>query len=127
MTGLPPQSPIDKKATWQSADTAFRYGMRNRANDDAARAERAAYLSEHGWVASTITMTEGRSQEMRISLARFTPPFSIALGRFLLPNGLESWPATVGADDGCVAPRLVSGSVPQGLRFDATRWLTIEK
>ena len=41
---------------WNSPDTAFRYGMRSTALDDAARSERAAYLAENGWVASTVRM-----------------------------------------------------------------------
>lgn len=114
-------------STWQSADTAFGYGMRNIALNDAATAERSAYLREHGWVASTIRMADGTSQEMQITLVRFPLPLSIALGRYLLAGSVESWPATLDATDGCLAERLVTGYVPQGLRFDFGRWLTIGK
>jgi hypothetical protein len=112
---------------WSSADSAFRYGMRNRSLDDAAQRERTTYLSEHGWVASTILMTEGRSQEMQIALGRFAPPFSLALGRFLLAGGNESWPSTIDATDGCVDPTLVRGAVPRALRFDSSRWIRIDQ
>lgn len=110
---------------WQSADTAFRYAMRNRALDDAARGQRAAYLAEHGWVASTIDMGGRTAQEMQLSLSRFPLPVSIALGRFLLPDGLESWPSSLAPVDGCVAPELVRGDVPRALRFDTGRWVPI--
>jgi hypothetical protein len=114
--------------TWSSADTAFRYGMRNRALNDSAQRERASYLREHGWVATIVTMNDSRSQEFIVALDRFPLPLSIALGRFLLPDGntVESWPSTIPTNDGCVAHELVRGSVPQGLRFDVTKWLRVE-
>ena len=113
---------------WQSADTAFRYGMRNTALDDSARAQREAYLSEHGWVASTVRMgVEQRTQEMKIALTRFPLPFSIALARWLIgANSTEWWPATITDHDGCFAMQLVRGGVPQGLMFKPGYWLTIE-
>jgi hypothetical protein len=113
---------------WRSADTAFTYGMRNTALDDAARSQRAAYLAEHGWVASTVRMgVEQRSQEMQISLRRFTLPFSIALARYLITaRGSEWWPSTITDHDGCFSQELVRGNVPQGLVFKPTFWLTIE-
>lgn len=112
---------------WQSADTAFRYGMRNTALDDEARAQRAAYLNEHGWVGSTVRMSDGRSQEMQLSLTRFTPPLKLALGRWLFSNAVELWPASLDASDGCATQRLVNGWVPQGLRFNSAGWLTIDR
>jgi len=113
--------------TWQSPDTAFRYSMRNTALDDAARSERAAYLRDHGWVASTVRMgNEGRSQEMQIALNKFKLPFSLALGRWLFTNSTESWPATLTDHEGCISLQLVRGSVPQDLQFKVPFWLTIE-
>jgi hypothetical protein len=113
---------------WQSADTAFRYSMRNSALDEPARLERAAYLAEHGWVASNVYMgNDRRSQEMQISLRRFPLPFSIALARWLLAtNNSEWWPSTVTDHDGCFSQQLVRGSVPQGIVFKPAFWLTIE-
>jgi hypothetical protein len=112
---------------WSSADTAFRYGMRNTAIDEDARSQRAAYLAENGWVASTVRMgNDQRSQEMQIALARFPLPFSIALARWLFTNTSESWPATISDHDGCFSLPLVRGGVPQGLLFKPAFWLTIE-
>ena len=114
--------------TWSSPDSAFRYSMRNRALDENARRERAAYLSDNGWVATTVSMTEGRSQEMQIALARFSPPFALALGRFLLGGaGGEAWPSTLSTTDGCVEPQLVRGDVPRELRFNPVNWLRVER
>jgi hypothetical protein len=113
--------------TWQSADTAFRYSMRNTALDDSARSERAAYLRENGWVGSTVRMSDGRTQELQIAFSRFALPFSVAMGRWLFTRDVEAWPTAVtqGDHDGCVAMRLVNGSVPQGLRFYSMNWVTI--
>lgn len=113
---------------WQSGDTAFRYGMRNTALDDAARSQRATYLAEHGWVASTVRMgTDQRSQEMQISLRKYPLPFSIALARWLITtNSSEVWPATITDHEGCFTQRLVQGWVPQGILFKPAFWLTIE-
>src|SRR5688500_6018256 len=112
---------------WQRADTAFRYDMRNTSLDDAAKSQRAAYLAEHGWVASTVRMgNDGRSQEMQIALSRFGLPFSVALGRWLFSNSVEWWPATVTDHEGCFSLPLVRGSVPQGIAFKPSFWVTIE-
>ena len=112
---------------WQSPDTAFRYGMRNTALDETARAQRAAYLSENGWVASTVRMgTDGRSQEMQIAFSRFALPFSLALGRWLLTTKTsEWWPATITDHEGCFSQQLVRGSVPQDIQFKTPFWITI--
>lgn len=112
---------------WQSADTAFSYGMRNTALDAAARAQRASYLAEHGWVASTVRMSQDqRSQEFQIALSRFALPMSIALARWLSTNESEWWPATITDHDGCFGQQLVRGYVPQGLAFKTPFWLTVE-
>jgi hypothetical protein len=112
---------------WQSPDTAFSYGMRNTALDATAQSQRAAYLGENGWVASTVRMgNDGRSQELQIALNKFTLPFNIALGRWLFTNSIESWPGTITDHDGCFSLTLVSGSVPQGILFKPSFWVTIE-
>ena len=113
---------------WQSPDTAFRYGMRNTALDDAARSQRAAYLAENGWVASTVRMgSDQRSQEMQVAFSRFALPFSLALGRWLITtNTSEWWPSTITDHEGCFSQQLVRGSVPPGILFKPTFWLTID-
>jgi hypothetical protein len=113
--------------TWQSADTAFSYSMRNTALDEAARGQRAAYLAQHGWVGSTVRMSDGRSQEMQIAFSRFPAPFNLAMGRWLLSNGVEPWPAAItsGDHDGCVAQRLVNGYALQDLKFHSMNWVPI--
>ena len=112
---------------WNSPDTAFRYGMRNTALDDSARSQRAAYLAENGWVASTVRMgTDQRSQELQIALSRFSLPFRIALGRWLFTNSTESWPGTLTDHEGCLSLPLVRGSVPQGITFNPAFWVNIE-
>lgn len=110
---------------WQSPDTAFSYGMRNTALDATAQSQRAAYLAEHGWVASTVRMgNDGRSQEVQIALSKYTLPFQLALGRWLFTNSSESWPGTITDHDGCFSLPLVRGSVPQGITFKPSFWVT---
>jgi hypothetical protein len=112
---------------WNSPDTAFRYSMRNTALDDSARSQRAAYLAENGWVASTVRMgNDQRSQELQIALSRFPLPFRIALGRWLFTNNTEWWPGTLTDHEGCLSLPLVRGSVPQGITFKPSFWVTIE-
>jgi hypothetical protein len=113
--------------TWRSADTAFRYGMRNTAVDDAARAQRTAYLRVHGWVASTVSMGDnGHSQEIQIAFGSFPMPLSLAISRWLFTNQVESWPATIADHEGCLSRQLVQGYVPQGLQFRPADWLAVE-
>jgi len=114
--------------TWRSADSAFSYGMRNTALDEAARRERAAYLAAHGWVATTVRMSgDQRSQEFQVALARFPLPWSLAIGRWLLGDGGESWPATITDHEACVNQQLLRGYVPQDLTFKTAHWATIER
>ena len=112
---------------WNSPDTAFRYGMRSTALDETARSQRAAYLAENGWVASTVRMgNDGRSQEMKIAFDRFALPFNIALGRWLFGNSVEWWPGSATDHEGCFSLPLVRGTVPQGIAFKPAFWVTIE-
>ena len=70
-------------AEWTTPETAFVYAMRNTALTAAARAERAAYLKEHGWVASTVPMTQGRTQELQITVTTLGRAPKIGLGFFV--------------------------------------------
>ncbi len=113
---------------WRSPDTAFAYGMRNTALDESAQRERAAYLATHGWVATTVRMSgDQRSQEIQIALSRFPLPWSLAMGRWMLSSGVETWPGTLTDHEACVNQRLVQGYVPQDLTFKTAHWLTIER
>lgn len=112
--------------TWRTADTAFTWAMRNTALDEGARRERAAYLAQHGWVASSIPMGEGRTQEIQLSLARYPLPMRIALARWLTDdNRIEHWPATLGANDGCAVERLVQGWVVAVVGFEPEGWVVL--
>lgn len=112
---------------WNSADTAFTYSLRTTSLAEPARAERSAYLSTNGWVATTVRMSpDGRSQEMQLALKHFPLPLSIALARWLTDaNASEWWPGTVTDHDGCFSQQLVRGTVPQGLVFKPAFWLRL--
>jgi hypothetical protein len=114
---------------WTTADKAFVYGMRATALTEEARSERAAYLTAHGWLASTMNMGDGRAQEMQIALDRLGKTPRLALARFVIAGdsgSIAAWPATMTEDDGCREPELVRGNVPPRLRFEPERWIALD-
>jgi hypothetical protein len=114
---------------WTTADKAFVYGMRATALTEEARSERAAYLTAHGWLASTTNMGDGRAQEMQIALDRLGKTPRLALARFVIAGdsgSIAAWPETMTQDDGCRAPDLVRGNVPARLRFEPERWIALD-
>jgi hypothetical protein len=112
-------------ADWTTEATRFDFGMRNRELSESARAERRAYLAEHGWVATTFGMGGGTVQELRIGGSRLAEMSAIAVA-FFIPEGdsgtVVGWPETLAAGDGCIDERLVRGEVPSRLSFDPSRW-----
>lgn len=111
---------------WNSRDTAFTYGMRAPDTTEAVRLERRAYLERHGWVSSTVTMTDGRSTEMQISLSEFDANPRLALAWYSFQPGTEipivGWPGSLRQNEGCLASDLVRGYVPRGLAFSLAEW-----
>jgi hypothetical protein len=115
-------------ADWTTGEKEFAYGMRTADLTDAAREERRRYLAQHGWVASTFNMGDGRAREMQISLARISKTPAIALGyhaNTMTGGTVVPWPATIATSDGCVNAQLVRGFVPPRLRFDPASWATL--
>ena len=115
-------------AEWTASETEFVYGMRTADLTDAAREERRRYLAEHGWVASTFNMGDGRAQEMQISVALISKTPAIALGyhaNAMTGGTVVPWPAAIATSDGCVNAQLVRGFVPPRLRFDPATWVTL--
>lgn len=113
---------------WATEDSEFVYGLRRVDHTEEARAERRAYLEEHGWVASTYRMGEGKAQELRLSSARTTGMTGLAVA-FFVPEGnagsVIKWPATLADGDGCAHEQLVRGYVPPRLPFDPSKWATL--
>ena len=115
---------------WTTPTREFVYGMRATALTDEANAERSAYLAAHGWLASTVKMGDGRTQEVRLALDdRLGPVKHLAISRFVLQDDggfVSAWPATMAKEDGCRARELVRGNVPPRLRFEPERWIALE-
>jgi len=114
---------------WTTSETEFSYGMRTRTLDDKARAERSAFLAQHGWLASTFHMGGGRAQEIQFPLAAIPPASSVALAFFVLADDAGSvlrWPAGAAAADGCWNEKLVQGEVPPRLHFMPQGWSRLE-
>lgn len=111
---------------WNSGDTAFTYSMRATDTTEAVRQERRAYLEQHGWVASTMNMSQGRGTEMQVALSEFDSVPRLALAWYITEGGAEArvvgWPATLTQGEGCVALQLVQGYVPRGLSFGTSDW-----
>ncbi|MET0553881.1 MAG: hypothetical protein ABW221_12635 [Vicinamibacteria bacterium] len=114
---------------WTTSDKEFVYGMRATALTDEARSERARYLAAHGWLASTMNMGDGRTQEMQIALDLLGKTPHLAVARFVIEGdggSIAAWPETMAKDDGCRAPDLVRGNVPAPLRFEPERWIALD-
>ena len=58
---------------WATGDSAFVYSMRNPISATRATTS-GAYLTRHGWVASTYGMGGGLMQELQITLALLIVP-----------------------------------------------------
>ena len=114
---------------WTTADKEFVYGMRATALTEEARAERSAYLAAHGWLASTMTMGDGRSQEMQIALDRGWEG-TVARGRAVRARGRRRVRHRVARDDaaGRRLPRARARprERPARLRFLPERWIALE-
>jgi hypothetical protein len=114
---------------WVTTDKEFVYGMRATGLTKETRAERSAYLAAHGWVASTMSMGDGRAQELQIALDRLGKAPRLAVARFVLEGdggSVAAWPAAMASEDGCRQPELVRGNVPARLRFAPERWFALE-
>jgi hypothetical protein len=117
-------------ADWTTPSREFVYGMRATALTEEANAERSAYLAAHGWLASTVKMGEGRTQEVRLALDDGLGRVKhLAISRFVIEPGggfVSAWPPTMAKEDGCREPELVRGNVPPRLRFEPERWIALE-
>ena len=114
---------------WRTRDTQFVYGMRTPDLTELARDERRAYLARHGWVGSTFRMSDGRTQELQISLDLLPGSARLALGYFAMNTAdggdIVGWPETMPPADGCANGDLVRGHVPQPLQFDPATWAAL--
>lgn len=103
----------------------FAYGLRTRDTTEAARAERAAYLRDNGWLATTMYMGDRTQKEMQIPLAYLRDDdvrVAVAYMRDA-PNtrGPSAvWPGRLA--DGCVDATLVKGFAVKRARFAPERW-----
>lgn len=110
---------------WAPDQALFVYGMRDPSMTEAAIAQRHAYFTEHGWVASTARMGGNRVQEFKIDMTRIAT--RLAIGYYVTADtgSVLTWPASMSMNDGCAAMPLVRGTVTGGLTFDPSRWAPI--
>jgi hypothetical protein len=87
--------------------------------------QRARFLTEHGWIASTTPMGKPRDAEMQIALDQLDPRDPrISVAFFLEDEGrgesIAAWPR--GRRDDCANDRLVRGYPPERLTFKPKTW-----
>ena len=110
---------------WAPDQALFVYGMRDPSMTEAALAQRQAYFTEHGWVASTARMGGNRVQEFKIDMTRIATRLAIGYYVTAGTGSVLTWPASMSMNDGCAAMPLVRGTVTGGLTFDPSRWAPI--
>jgi hypothetical protein len=113
---------------WVTGEREFVYGMRNPDLSERAREERSAYLTSHGWLASTFRMGDGLVQELQFSQAHTSGMRGIGVAFFVASGDTGSvvtWPGTLALDDGCGNEKLVRGYVPPRLRFEPSGWVAL--
>ena len=116
-----------KGERWTSPDTAFVYAMRNTALTPAAGEERRAYLAQHGWVASTFRMGNGRNHEIQMSLGMMDEEHRMAIGYYRTAGTPITWPESLVANgEGCGELRLLQGYVTSDPRFRPDLYPTLE-
>jgi hypothetical protein len=113
-------------AQW-SVRTPFSFGLRTREDTPEARAERASFLREQGWVATTMYLGDGMQKEMQLPITFLggQPRIAIAYMRDTpTARGPSAfWPA--GLRDGCGNPQLVRGFAVPHPRFEPARWVRL--
>jgi hypothetical protein len=91
---------------------------------------RARFLTEHGWIGSTVPMGNPRHAEIQIALDQLDPrDLRIGVALFMEDEGrgegIASWPRAgapgAGRDD-CANDRLVRGYAPERLTFRKKTW-----
>jgi hypothetical protein len=86
---------------------------------------RTRFLTEHGWVASTVPMGRPRQAEIQIALDQLDPRDSRISVAFLMEDegrgeAIAAWPR--GRRDDCANDRLVRGYAPERLTFKKKTW-----
>lgn len=93
-----------------------------------AHQRRARFLTEHGWIGSTVPMGNPRHAEMQIALDQLDPrDLRIGVAFFMEDEGrgegIASWPR--GRRDDCANDRLVRGYAPERVTFRKKTWTKV--
>ena len=110
---------------WAPDQALFVYAMRDPSMTETAIAQRQAYFTQNGWVASTARMGGDRVQEFKIDMTRIATRLAVAYYATAGEGSVLTWPESMSANDGCAAIGLVRGNVTTGLTFDPSRWAPI--
>lgn len=105
---------------WQMT-RGFSWCCRDTGDGEAARAERAAFLEQEGWMAATSPMGAPEEMEYRIQLTGDTLRLAVTFIRASDPNVKIAWPASL--HDDCVRP--TPSGFPAELAFSPEQWATL--
>lgn len=106
----------------------FTFGLRTREDTPAARAERDAFLREHGWLGTTMYQGDRMQKELQIPLSFMggaNPRIALAFMRDTpgARTPTATWPARL--RDGCSAGQLVRGFDLPHPGFDPAHWVRL--
>ncbi len=115
-------------ATWR-LDAPFEWEPPARAVGSDRDPQRMRFLTERGWVGSTVPMGNPRHAEIPNALDQLDPrDLRVSVAFFLEDAGrgeeIASWSRTR-ARDGCANERLVRGYAPQKLTFRKSGWTKV--
>jgi hypothetical protein len=119
-----------RKGTGWRLGAPFAWDTRTRTLGPGADQRRARFLTEHGWIGSTVPMGNPRHAEMQIALDQLDPrDRRIGVAYFMEDEGrgegIASWPragASGAGRDDCANDRLVRGYAPERLTFRKKAW-----
>lgn len=105
---------------WQQIQ-GFDWRCRDTSYTEAAKAERADFLKQEGWLAANSRM--GTPNELEYQIALGGDSIQLAVNFLRASNPGEKMPFPTGLDDDCILP--TPGGYPREMRFSPERWMEI--
>jgi hypothetical protein len=111
---------VPQDTTWRLA-SRFVWGMRAREMNDDTRQRQRQYLDSAGWLGSTMQLSPA-GKELQVPLdLMLRGDERLAFGYYLANDGpVIPFPQTL--SDGCRDQRVVSGFLPETVRFSSRDW-----
>ena len=100
----------------------FNWQCRDSSSSDSAKAARAKFLQQEGWLANISYMGNPEEVEYRIELSEDV--LRVAVNFLRASNLSEKIPWPINLDDDCIKP--TPGGYPDSLSFSPDQWVTLE-